>query len=192
MPDLPDELRSALHDAAAHAPAVPPPAPDLPRRVARRRAARTTAMLTVPAVATVAFVAVAFGAAPDRQEVIPADPPLAPTDLTGKYEFCDLANPAAELDVAVHATEWKFAQGCYVVRAGFTSITFDNPQDVPHDLAVVPESEKPWEEEPLAVTAIVEEDDTSVRVPAGRIPPGDYAMFCQVHPLMHAQLVVRY
>ena len=191
MPDLPDELRSALHDAAAHAPAVPPPSPDLPRRVARRRAARATAMFAVPAVVTVAFVAVAFGAAPDRQEVTPADPPLPPTDLIGKYEFCALTSPAAELNVAVHATEMKFAQGCYVVREGFTTITFDNPQDVPHDLAVVPESVKPWEEEPLAVTAIVEDDGTSVRVPAGRIPAGDYAMFCQVHPRMHAQLVVR-
>jgi len=197
MTDPTDDLAALLRERAGDAPAVPPMPGGLPRRIRRRRAARTTALFAAPVLATASVVALV--AAPERT-VTPAAPSITPastppagvTDLTGRYEFCDLEYPADELHVAAHATEMKFDQGCYVVRAGFPGIEFANPSKLPHNVAVVPDAKQPWTQKPIVATDIVDSgESTGLTWKESPLTPGDYVLFCQVHPLMYAQLVVR-
>jgi plastocyanin len=198
MPDLTDDLRALLADRAAADPAPPEMPAALPARIRRRRAVRTTAMLATPVLAAAAVVGVvALGEEP-RRAVGPVAPGPSATasapDLTGRYEFCDLDSPTPTLAVSAHPTEMKFAQGCYVVAHGFTTITFDNPHRFPHNVAVTTEGPNgaDIEREPLAATEIVETgESTELTWQASPLAKGDYALFCQVHPLMYAQLVVR-
>jgi plastocyanin len=192
MPDPTDDLAALLRERAGDAPAVPPMPAGLGRRIRRRRAARTTALFAAPVLATASVVALV--AAPERT-IAPATtpaPPTAPTDLVGRYEFCDLEHPADGLHVAAHATETKFEQGCYVVRAGFSLVSFGNPSRFPHNLAVAPDAKEPWKQRPIVATDVVERGESTALTWHGEpLAPGDYALFCQVHPRMYAQLVVR-
>ena len=198
MPDITDDLRDLLRDRAEHAPPVPAPAQDLPRRVARRRAAKATAMFAVPALAAAGFVGVALGAGPARDATRPVAPSPVPSLTGDKYEFCS-GEPAPALDVAIHATEMKFARGCHVVRAGFDSVTFRNFQTVPHNVAIRREG-APLEQAALWASEVAmvgkpEDHPTGGVVMVAGMPiefeAGDYEIFCQVHPLMQAQLIVR-
>lgn len=193
MPDLPNDLAAMLRDRAEHAPAAPAPSDALVRRVRRRHATRLS-LAVVGSAASAGAVAVVAAAAisPTPREVRPAatpTPTLRPAD--DRYEFCDLGNRAPSIDVAVHRTELKFAEGCYVVAAGAGGLRFTNPQTVPHDLVIVEEG-----------TGTVVHDTAHITAPAGGaetltarlsfgIEAGDYRLTCSTHPSMHAQLVVR-
>jgi plastocyanin len=180
-----------LHARADDAPATPAPTDALLRRVTRRRYARATATVAGCAAAVAALVGVAAGLAdPAPRAVAPATQP--PTPPTGdRYEFCT-GLPADEIVVAVHATELKFAQGCYRVGAGAGAVTFTNPQRVAHDLVIAPDGDPAhpvFRSEPIVATA-----GTTASVHADLVAPfaaGDYALTCSIHPEMHAQLVIR-
>lgn len=183
MPDLPDDLRAVLRERAEDAPAVPPPSDRLVRTVRRRQAIRTSLAAGGAVLGVVAVVALAAAAVrPDARVA----PPVAQTTTPpagDKYEFC--TGPVYDdLRVSVHATELKFAYGCYRVKAGTTAVTFTNPQNVPHNLVVKPEAGLV----PLLTTSTVVH--TTVRDTTFLVP-GDYTLTCTIHPSMHAQLVVR-
>jgi plastocyanin len=110
----------------------------------------------------------------------------APDD---KYEFCT-GTYAPELDVAVATSELKFAYGCYRVRAGAGSVTFTNPQPVPHNLVVAPEGGEPFFKTEVLQPKPGETASIDALLVTG-LKAGDYSLTCMVHPSMHAMLVVR-
>lgn len=199
MPDITDDLRALLRDRAEEAPAVPEPGGALVTRVRRRRAVNATALVAGPALAVAAIVAVAANlAGPARDAARPVTPSPVPSLAGDKYELCH-GEPAPALDVSIHDTEMTFAQGCHVVRAGFDTVTFRNVQTLPHNVAIRRENAAIedgalWAGE-VTMVGKPEDHPTGVVVTVTSMPiafeAGDYELFCQVHPLMQSQLVVR-
>lgn len=193
MPDLPDDLRDMLHERAAHAPATPAPTDALVRRVRRRRATRATLALSTSLAGVAAVAVAAVAVQPGERAIAPVAPrpSLTPDATPGdRYEFCQ--GPVYDaVHVSVHATELKFARGCYEVKAGATGITFTNPQvGVAHDLVITREGE----DTPVYRSATLVPTGPDAGVTDTYRPgfaAGDYTLTCSTHREMHAQLVVR-
>jgi plastocyanin len=197
MPDLPEDLTRMLGERAADAPATPAPSPALVARVRRRQAVRAALAVTGCTVALVGIVAVAGSALTGNEAAPPAGgAPAAPlptaSPIDDRYEFCTGAIDS-EVRVAVHATELKFAQGCYRVAAGAGAVTFSNPQPVPHDLVIAPDGDPahPVFRGSTIVGGKAGETAAFHADLATAFAAGDYALTCTIHPQMHAQLVVR-
>jgi plastocyanin len=195
MPDLPEELRALLHDRADDAPAVPAPTDRLVRTVRRRQAVRTSLAIGGATLGVVALVAVTANAVrPERVVVAPVRPePTTTAPIEDKYEFCTVP-VYDDLRVSAHPTEVKFQYGCYRVAAGATKVTFTNPAKFAHNLVIARDGDLPFSqtgERPLWTSAVI----GGGKNVSGRLPqpltPGDYVLTCDVHPSMHAQLVVR-
>ncbi len=186
MPDLNDELRAILRHRADDAPAVPAPTDRLVRSVRRRQAVRTSLALAGATLGVVAVVAVAAAAIrPDTAVAPPAANPTSIPPDDDKYFACT-AGQLDQVAVAVHASELKFQYGCYRVAAGATSVTFTNPQQLPHNLLITPEGST----QSIFSSKVITADGLTATL-SRPLAVGDYALTCQVHPAMHAQLVVR-
>lgn len=205
MADLPDDLRALLHERAEHAAAIPPPTEALVRSVRRRRATRAAVAATASVAGVVALGLGAAAVVPAQEAARVASTPTpepspSPTkDVTGtpggdKYEFCDLANPDPYPTIAVHPTELKFAQGCYVVKANARQWSFTNPQKTVHDLVIIDDNTGRRGFTPSKILTTwpaipsQEQQDTVMDFP---LPAGDYSLTCSFHPEMRGQLVVR-
>jgi plastocyanin len=203
MPDLPEDLTRMLGERAVDAPATPAPSPALVARVRRRQAVRAALAVAGCTVVVVGVAAVAGSARTgnEARPAVPAAPASSPAD--DRYEFCTGAVDS-EVNVAVHATEPKFAQGCYRVAAGAAAVTFTNPQRTPHDLVITRDGDRGY---PVFTGNVISAADPAAcrrapHCPPARVPffhadlvtpfaAGDYTLTCSIHPQMHAQLVVR-
>src|SRR5687767_6030483 len=190
MPDLPEELRSLLHERAQHAPATPPPSARLVRRVRRRRTTRLAGAVGGSMLAVVALVGVAAAVVRPAERLLePATPgpenPWGFLETDDRYEFCDppsTVNP--DIIVTVHRTELKFEQGCYTANATTERIQFSNGQQIPHDLQVKSEDGTVVPPYFPAAANISYADPISIKA-------GDYELICTLHPTMRSQLVIR-
>jgi plastocyanin len=193
MSDLPDELRNVLRDRADDAPATPAPDPSLVRRVRRRQAVRMTLAVggaTCAVAGVVAVTAVAVRPAPTAvSPVSPAVPTTAPPLTDDRYEFCT-GQPMTDVAVTVHPTELKFAYGCYRAVAGPLRLSFTNSTKVAHNVVVHDPADVAFAKtETIRAAGTAKAGYDSIDL--GTLKSGDYSLTCDVHPQMHAQLVVR-
>jgi plastocyanin len=129
--------------------------------------------------------------------VLPAGPPVVsptapalPPLTDDRYEFCDRA-PERDVQVTVSTYERKFDRGCYRAPAGVPlRLSFTNRTTVPHNVVAIGVDRIAFaktETRFVADGARAAYDSTGL----GTLAPGDYELICDLHPTMHAQLVVR-
>ena len=198
MPDLTDDLRALLAERAADLPLAAPPPEPVVRRVRRRRALTVTAAATASAAAVVAVVGVAAAAVnAERRAVRPTGPgpsasPSPDESTPGETPPPGTCPTRADttLNVEMARTGMAFARDCYTIEFGTTDVQFFNPQTIPHNLAVGPVGA------PIYHTGIIgggySDAESSILDRMRRpLPRGEHVLFCQVHPLIRAKLVVR-
>ncbi|HEU0129647.1 MAG TPA: hypothetical protein VFQ85_01485 [Mycobacteriales bacterium] len=184
MPDLTDDLRALLRDRAEEAPAVPAVTDALVRTVRRRRATRATLAVAGCAVAVAGVAGVAL-AVRSRPVAEPARPPVPVTVVPDAG--CP-ANGSVTIVVKTSRDVTEFDDDCYATVAGVPAhLSFANNSALPHNVAVdvVPGRT-------VAVTRVLGRGgDRTDTVDLGRLPAGEYTLYCQVHPQMRARLIAR-
>lgn len=96
----------------------------------------------------------------------------------------ECATADADNNVNVSADNLAFSTSCIEVPAdtAFT-ITFDNKEDVPHNIAIFTDDTK---SDDLFKGEIVTGETTTYQVPA--LPAGEYYFDCEVHPDMNGSV----